>query len=139
MAPDGVTSFPSPADELARLRQENELLRAQRAQLVEEYEQKIRIIDRLQHQLQQLLRRFFGRSAEKLDPQQMLLFEKLLDQLAPKMPEACAIPPAPPAASAPSGNGHGRRRLPVDLPRQKVIHDLSEDQKPCPCCGKMRH
>jgi transposase len=37
------------------------------------------------------------------------------------------------------GHGHGRRRLPANLPREKVIHDLPKEQKPCPCCGKMRH
>jgi len=39
----------------------------------------------------------------------------------------------------PSNNGHGRRRLPADLERQQIIHDLPEEEKPCPCCGRMRH
>jgi len=29
--------------------------------------------------------------------------------------------------------------LPRNLPREKVIHDLPETEKPCPCCGKLRH
>lgn len=117
---------------------EAELLRAEREQFLEQLQQKSREIDSLQHQLQQLLRRLFGRSAEKIDPKQMLLFEMLLNQLAPPTPVAEALPESAPAPR-PSTNGHGRRRLPSDLPRQKVIHDLPEDQKPCPCCGKMRH
>ena len=36
----------------------------------------------MEHQLQNLLRRFYGRSAEKLDPKQMALFEKMLADLA---------------------------------------------------------
>jgi transposase len=33
---------------------------------------------------------------------------------------------------------HGRRQLPANLERRDVIHDLNDDEKPCPCCGKMR-
>ena len=43
----------------------------------------------------------------------------------------------PTTPSTPS-HGHGRRRLPADLPRERVIHDLPEEEKPCPCCGEMR-
>ena len=136
------SSAVSDAD-LAALRQELELLRAQREQLLEQLQAKTREADSLQHQLQQLLRRYYGRSAEKIDPQQLLLFEKLLDQLAPATITAPAQPapaePAPAESPQPSSNGHGRRRLAADAPRQKVIHDLPEDEKPCPCCGKLRH
>jgi transposase len=135
----------SPA-ELQQLRQENELLRAQRQQLLEQHQQKERTIASLQHQLQYLLRRLFGRSAEKLDPKQLQLFDTLLNQLAPPTPAGPAASTATPAPtdSTPVGpsspsNGHGRRRLPADLPRQKVIHDLPEAQKTCPCCGQLRH
>jgi len=124
--------------ELAQLRQEVELLRAERQQFLEQLQQQSREIDCLQHQLQQMLRRLFGRSAEKIDPKQMLMFETILNQLAPPTSVA-QVPPESSPAPQPSTNGHGRRRLPADLPRQKVIHDLPEDQKPCPCCGKMRH
>jgi len=140
------------ADELARLRQEKELLqatlrqssqevellRAERQQLLEQQQQSTRTIEQLQHQLQHLLRRLYGRSSEKIDPQQMLLFEKLLDQLAPRTVVERVAPPEP-AAPSPVQKGHGRRRLPADLPRDKVIHDLSEAEKRCPCCGEMRH
>jgi transposase len=124
--------------ELAQLRQENELLRAQREQLLEQQRQSTRTIEQLQHQLQHLLRRLYGRSSEKIDPQQMLLFEKLLDQLAPRTVTERVVSPEP-AAPSPARKGHGRRRLPADLPRRKVIHDLPEEEKPCPCCGNMRH
>ena len=33
---------------------------------------------------------------------------------------------------------HGRSPLPADLPRREVIHDLTDDQKKCPCCGHER-
>jgi len=115
-----------------------ELLRAQREQLLEQQKQNTRTIEQLQHQLQHLLRRLYGQSSEKIDPQQMRLFEELLEQLAPRTPAESAASPAP-TSSRPAHNGHGRRRLPADLPRRKVIYDLPEEEKPCPCCGEMRH
>ena len=33
---------------------------------------------------------------------------------------------------------HGRAVLPEHLERREVIHDLTEAEKLCPCCGKMR-
>ena len=142
MTTDGSTSPIALSDELDRLRREVQLLRLQRDELLEEYRQNNHTIERLQHQLQQLLRRMYGRSSEKINPQQMALFEKLLEQLAQAQSPAAQPVPAsatPSEAPKPAANGHGRRRLPSNLPRQKVIHDLPEQEKPCPCCGKLRH
>lgn len=133
---EGRTSVATPEAELHELRQEVELLRAERRQLLEDQQQKDRTIAGLQQQLQYLLRRVFGRSAEKLDPKQLQLFETLLNQLAPPAP---AEPEPAPTAAPMATPGHGRRRLPASLPRQKIIHDLPEDEKPCPCCGQLRH
>jgi transposase len=138
MTTDGSTSPATLEAELVQLRGELELLQAQRDELLQQHQQKNRTIEGLQHQLQQLLRRMYGRSSEKVDPQQMALFEKLLEQLAPSVPERVVVQPVP-AEAASRAQGHGRRRLPSDLPRQKVIHDLPEQEKPCPCCGKLRH
>lgn len=116
---------------------ELELLRAERDQLLEEQHRQLRKIDDLQHQVQALLRRYFGRSSEKMDPRQRLLFENLIDQAIPELPAEAAG--ADVSSSTQRRNGHGRRRLPADLPRERIIHDLPEDEKPCPCCGKLRH
>ena len=61
MTPDGFESPASFAGQLLQLQQENELLRAQRQQLLEQQAQHTRTIDQLQQQLQYLLRRLFGR------------------------------------------------------------------------------
>jgi transposase len=134
-----ITEDPtSLAAQLAQLQQENELLRAERQQFIEEQHRNTRTIEGLQHQLQCLLRRLFGRSAEKVDPKQLLLFNDLLQQLAPETPAAEPVAPEAPTTPKPA-NGHGRRRLPANLERRQVVHDLPEEEKPCPCCGKMRH
>ena len=110
------------------------------AQLLESEHRKDRTIEQLEHQLQQLLRRMYGRSAEKLDANQLALFADLLKGL---QADQTVAPPSEPSpvplpAPAPSPNGHGRRRLPADLPRERIEKDLSENEKPCPCCGQMR-
>lgn len=125
---------------LEALRRENERLRAQRDELLEERHRQQRQIASLQHRLQTLLRRYYGRSSEKMDPRQQLLFEDLIDQSIPERPaDEDTIEESNVASSETKRAGHGRRRLPATLPREKVIHDLPEDQKPCPCCGTMRH
>ena len=138
MTTDGSTSPAS--SELDQLRQEVALLHTQRQQLVEQLADATRKMERMEYQFQLLLRRFTGRSSEKLDKNQLALFEKLLEELAPTTPTDPAVTSATPVTPGTSANGaaHGRRKIPADLPRERVIHDLPEDQKPCPCCGKMR-
>jgi transposase len=110
-------------------------------QLLDARVEDARLIEGLQHQLKNLLRRAYGRSSEKLDPNQLALFEKLLADLANMVPpaptaEPTAIPAAEPGKA--NTNGHGRRRLPAELERRPIVIDLPEDQKPCPCCCAMR-
>ena len=99
-----------------------------------------RTVGQLEHRLGELLRKLYGRSSERLDPNQRQLFAELLGQLQepPPAPPPPA-PPAPPEPARPKPAPHGRRRLPADLPRQRVEHDLSDAEKPCPCCGQARH
>jgi transposase len=94
----------------------------------------------LEHQLHELLRKLYGRSSEKLDANQLTLFAEMLSQLQsqPPTPPAPAIQPSVATASKPVKTPHGRRRFPEDLPRDRKEHDLPEDQKACPCCGKAR-
>jgi transposase len=128
------------ASTLEQLRRENELLRAEREEYLEQLKQRDRKIDDLQHRLQTLLRRYYGRSSEKMDPNQRLLFEDLIDKAIPEMPdEAASDVDDVSSETSPKRKGHGRRRLPRNLERVTHIHDLPEDEKPCPCCGKLRH
>jgi len=93
----------------------------------------------LEHQLHELLRKMYGRSSEKLDANQLTLFAEMLAQLqspppAPATPQAASIA----TESKPAKTPHGRRRFLEDLRRERKEHDLPEEQKPCPCCGKAR-
>jgi transposase len=86
-----------------------------------------------------VLRRFYGPKSEKFDPRQLLIFG---------IAAAEQIPVDAKAVEAETGeklstrrvnhHKHGRRELPAHLPRVEIPHDLSNEQKPCPCCGEMR-
>jgi len=106
-------------------------------QLLEQLDNSTRKLTQMEYQVQQLLRRLYGRSSEKIDPRQMALFAEMLKQLEAQNPPKEEPPLVPPATTIPH-KGHGRRRIPEDLPRERVIHDLPETEKPCPCCGTMR-
>jgi transposase len=122
-----VTSLPP------QLPNDVESLKAIVQQLHESLEQARQRNQKLEHQLEQLLKWRFGPRADRLDPNQLTLFAtELLEKVEPPAP-------APQPKTAPSQrNGHGRRPLPKELARQQVVHDLSEEEKRCPCCGEMR-
>jgi transposase len=91
--------------------------------------------EQLQHRLDQLLQRFYGSRSEKRNPDQPLLFPE------PTELQPTASPPAVPASSSNSTSskrGHGRRKLPEHLRRERVVHDLNELEKLCPCCTTPR-
>jgi transposase len=125
-----MSEAPSIPDDLAACRA---LIETQQATIDEQHQQ----IDKLRHELELFKRYLFGQRRERFveDPRQEKLFA---------MGEAGAID-QPPAAEvvdspAPSGRrrGHGRRRLPDSLPRRRIIHEMSEAERSCPCCGKLR-
>jgi transposase len=44
-----------------------------------------------------------------------------------------------PLGESATGKKRGRRPLPENLPRERVEHDLPDDQKACPCCRGQMH
>jgi len=124
------------------------LQRSLNQQLSEQLATATRKLDQLEYRLQQVLKQLYGRSSEKIDPKQMALFSDLLKQI--ELQNAQSIDSNGAAAGATDSSttdspvlavtrgGHGRKRLPEHLPRERVIHDLPEDEKPCPCCGVPR-
>lgn len=87
----------------------------------------------LTHRMELLLRRLYGRSSERIDPGQLLLFGRALEgRQAPASSQAQHPTPRR------SVRGHGRRPLPKDLPRHRIEHPIDPDQLTCPCCGEAR-
>jgi transposase len=100
--------------------------------------------EHLQHQLEKLLRRIYGRKSEKLDPNQLLLFAReILESTGvdpATAPPAADAQPAEPVgqAESPKKNGHGRKPLPKSLERRRKVHEVPPEQLPCPDCGAVR-
>jgi transposase len=114
-------------------------------ELLETLRQQGLLIGHIQHQLERLLRQRFGRSSEKIDPDQLLLFAADILAEADATPASesepgpvgDAPPPAVPAAK-PQRKGHGRKPLPAHLERRRVVHDVLPDELTCPDCGGRR-
>jgi transposase len=104
--------------------------------------QQVHLNEKLQHQLELLLRQRYGRKGEHVDPDQLLLFARdILERLGTETPaEAPELPPSPsaPPTPRPNGHGHGRKPLPAHLPRRPIVHDVPPEQRPCPECGTER-
>src|SRR5262249_1545870 len=99
--------------------------------------------------LQQLLRQLLVEVAQLRQDNQQLRQEnqqlrERLDQAArqrfgPRSERRRRVPPLDTAADAAApAVGHGRQDLPEHLPRRPVVHDLTEAEKLCPCCGRLR-
>lgn len=75
----------------------------------------------------------FGPRVEALDPAQLALFAveaKAVERQAAA--ETVAVPSHTRRKSGP-------RPIPADLPREKpIVHELSADERACPCCSKER-
>ena len=87
-----------------------------------------------------LVRKFFGKRSEKLTPEdatQGRLFNEAEDGFVAEDDAAEGSLPVT-RVKAHERKKRGRKPLPDNLPREEVIHDLSEEEKRCPCCGKGR-
>lgn len=86
-----------------------------------------------------LQHKFFAKRSEKLsgeDKHQLWLFNEAelgcsLEPQEDKETEYITIPQH-------KRKKRGRKPLPKELPRREIIHDLDEEEKKCPCCGKER-
>ena len=87
-------------------------------------------VEQLSSRVDYLVRRVFGTKSERIDPNQLPLFEAPAAPLPE--PPATAEPEAP---SRSKRKGHGRGPLPGDLRREQVIHDVAPEDKVCPECG----
>jgi len=104
--------------------------------LLEEVETKDRRLRQLQHWVEQLLRARYGPRRERVSENQLFLFAVALVSAGREAPSEPEAPAAPEKASegAEKRKGHGRGALPKSLRRQRVVHDLAEDQGQCPQC-----
>lgn len=92
----------------------------------------------LTYRLDLALRRIYGRSSEKIDPGQLLLFGQTMRQAAEAMEKLTQQESAENKPDPSPRPGHGRRPLPADLPRHRVEHAVPPEELICPCCDRPR-
>jgi len=85
--------------------------------------EKERLAAQLKQQVAQLLKRLYGPRAERIDPAQLVLFAEAMTAPEPEAAPAQETPALKP------GKGHGRKPLPKDLRRKRVVHDVPAEQK----------
>ena len=116
---------------------------AQIEQLLLKYESLQRQHTTLQHQIEQLIRRIYGRKSEKIDPNQLMFDSIVQESLAQsaaiaakkeKEEDAAAkaeteIPATVPAKSRKERTQYGRLPIPEHLERVEIIIDIPEDEK----------
>jgi transposase len=85
-----------------------------------------------------VLRRFYGPKNERFDPRQLLLFGVHVDTV-PLDTSAVEEAAGEKLVNRRVRHKHGRGKLPDHLPRIKIEHDLTDEEKKCPCCGNARH
>ena len=95
----------------------------------------------LQHQVDQLLRRVYGRRSEKLDPRQLLFDPMVMEVLQQPEVDSAEELPKPPASEEKKPRETRRRHpgripIPEHLERVEILLDVPEAEKVCPKTGK---
>jgi transposase len=129
---------------IASLKQATSLIEQKQLQ-IEELTKKLHATARkmtmLQHQVEQLLRRLYGRRSEKLDPNQLmfdpLILEALDQPLPPPPAELLVEEKAERKKPRTVKRRHpGRIPIPEHLERVEIVLDIPEEEKFCPETGK---
>jgi len=133
----------SPAIHLPRIEDlpdDPAVLRAVLMQVLQALRQATGKIEELQQHLEQLARRLYGRSSEKLDPNQILMDALLIPALEQRQPA-----PGQSAAAGVKVEGHtrkhtphGRGIFPETLRHEEIIVPVPEHERICPQTGKER-
>jgi transposase len=141
MSTDAPLSLPDDPALLKALLLRERQQRAQSAAVTAHLEQTVQSqqkkIDQQQHEIARLLRRLYGPKQERIDPDQLLLFDG--DDLTALAAELAQEPEVAGTSTGKSRQkGHGRRELPQHLPREQRRYELSEEDRRCPGCGDVR-
>ncbi len=119
----------APLPDPALLPDDPALLKQLVVQLLEELQKANARLERQEHHMNLLLRRLYGSTSERLDPQQGLLFDPSVGeaQSTTNLPTSDASPA--PRSSATNRDKHGRGRIPDTIEREELVHDLTDAEK----------
>lgn len=126
--PSTSVTFSSPTEEITYLKEQIQ-------QLTDTFETKIRL---MQHQMDEMIKRLYGRSSEKLDPSQLLFQEVLLEaeKLAAPAKDETIVKTV---VKEHVRHKHGRSALPEHLPRVEHMMDIKDEAKVCGCGKPLKH
>lgn len=133
-----------PLPTLEQLPNDLETLKRMIVELVVTLRQRDHDLEETRQRLHLLLQRLYGPKSERFNPNQLLLFAEgiqgplnaLGDGPGAEPEESAADKSAPPSGKR-RCRPHGRRRMPEDLPRRPLHHELSAAERIC-ICGEMR-
>jgi transposase len=95
----------------------------------------------LSGQLEVLKRRLFGQRSEKIDPNQLALFEEIVKEARHRAEgdteeNIAAESDGTETISYTRKKGHGRKPLPEHLPRERIEYHPDKEELVCPGCGE---
>jgi transposase len=96
-------------------------------------------LDKTQRLLRQLLEAKSGTRSEQLSADQLRLFAQEINAPEAATETGNKLPPSSPSSSSDDkdeSRPRGRRALPPQLKRERIEHDLTEEQKHCDCCNQ---
>lgn len=138
------------AETITLPREEVETLRAENAELLAQLERVLREKRLIEENFARFLRQRFGPKAERIDPNQLLIaFDELLEvadaeteQPTPEHAREAAddeegTKPSKQEKRAVKG-AHGRKPLPKELPRERVVHEPEASELCCAACQQMK-
>jgi len=132
------------------LSQANELLAQKEAMILElsaqkeaqigELTRKLESVQRqlatLQHQMEQMLRRLYGRKSEQFNPNQLMFDPIVLQSLNQTALQPLPAAPEKPVKPRKVSQHHGRVPIPEHLERVEILLDVPEEEKVCPETGE---
>lgn len=130
--------FTNPAEEITYLKAHIAELNEVNGRVIETFETKIRL---MQHQIEDLVKRIYGRSSEKVNPEQFLMGNLLLE--AEKVArESTAAPAETVVVSTVKEHvrhKHGRKALPAALKRVEHVLEVDITGQSCHCGKALKH
>lgn len=129
-------------------RQQHAIDKQQHAAEVEQFTrslaEKQRSIAQLEHHIKLLLQKIKGSRQETIDPNQLTLFslaelQEIAAQLRQGQPDEVLLDTDTSKGKRRRGRQGRSGKLPENLPREIIRHELDSVQRACPCCGQQRH
>lgn len=105
------------------------LLQREKAELVATIDQQREQLDQQQQKIAELIKSLRGKQRERIDPDQLLLFE--IGELEALIKEEVTV-----ERQRKRRKQRGRRLIPDHLPEEVIEYELPEDERRCPVDGK---